>query len=241
MSDKLLSVITVVRNDPTGLGRTLSNLREEFDRTSVEFVVIDGSDAPTSVTEDPRIVYAHSKDEGIAHAFNKGVLRASGRFLLFINAGDALVKGGGAFVMTTLQGDQNADCHWFSVWRVFQKDGRERREKFSPRLRWLPYAMSAPHQGMVMSRMAYARTGLFPLQRYAMDHDVAMRLLLSCPAMRIVVHSEVIADYPYGGHSTQGGWRPFLYNIRNVMRFRLRLLPMAILANGYLMMKSALR
>lgn len=241
MSAPILSVITVVRNDPVGLQQTLSNLLFEFANDSVEFVVIDGSDVALRVPADHRVKHFSGRDQGISHAFNKGVLRATGQFVLFINAGDTLVENVGPSLLRTLMQDPEADCHWYPVWRVSEGPGGQAMSLYTPRLRWLKYAMSAPHQGMVMNRMAYTRTGLFPLQRYAMDQDVAMRLVLASPAMRVVVHEEMLAYYPIDdGHSTQGRWRPFLYNLLNVARFKPVNLPLAILANAYLIVKSTL-
>ena len=241
MSDQILSVVTVVRNDSEGLAKTLKNLQHELAHDRVEFVIIDGSDNPSQMSEDSRVKYFFGRDQGISHAFNKGELRATGQFVLFINAGDTLVENVGPSLLRTLMQDPEADCHWYPVWRVSEGPGGQAMSLYTPRLRWLKYAMSAPHQGMVMNRMAYTRTGLFPLQRYAMDQDVAMRLVLASPGMRVVVHEDVLAYYPIDdGHSTQGRWRPFLYNVLNVARFKPVNLPLAILANAYLIVKSTL-
>lgn len=241
MPGQVLSVVTVVRNDPEGLAKTLQNLQHELGHDQVEFVIIDGSDNPSQMYMSAQVKYFFGRDQGISHAFNKGVLRATGQFVLFINAGDTLVENVGQSLLRTLMQDPEADCHWYPVWRVSDGPSGQNKSPYAPRLRWLKYAMSAPHQGMVMNRMAYTRTGLFPLQRYAMDQDVGMRLVLASPGMRVVVHDEVLAYYPIDdGHSTQGRWRPFLYNVLNVARFKPVNLPLAILANAYLIVKSTL-
>ena len=241
MSGQVLSVVTVVRNDPEGLAKTLKSLEHELCHDRVEFVIVDGSDKPSQIFTTSQVRYFFGRDQGISHAFNKGILHATGKFVLFINAGDTLVENVGQSLLQTLMQDPEADCHWYPVWRVSDGSSGQTKSLYAPRLHWLKYAMSAPHQGMVMKRMAYSRTGLFPLQPYAMDQDVAMRLVLASPAMRVVVHDEVLAYYPIDdGHSTQGRWRPFLYNVLNVARFKPVNLPLAILANVYLIVKSTL-
>jgi hypothetical protein len=163
------------------------------------------------------------------------VMAATGDYVVFVNAGDTLVPGAGQRLRLALE-RTTADCLWFSVNRCFD-DGS--CTIFRPRLKLLKYAMAAPHQGMIVNRDTFAQIGLFPLQRYAMDHHLALRLIAARPAHSVEIHDDVIANYPAGGHSTQGGGRPFLSNCWNVARIAPRHLPAAVLANLYLAMKSS--
>ena len=94
--EPFISVITVNYNDAQGLRRTLDSVGQQtYER--FEHIVIDGAsqDDSTRLLE----TNAHSKlhwisepDTGIYNAMNKGIDRAGGSFLLFLNSGDALIS-----------------------------------------------------------------------------------------------------------------------------------------------------
>lgn len=228
-----LTIISVVRHDQLGLDKSIASVSEEC--PWAEHLVVDGSDQPLIVAVSrPTLRVRHERDRGISHAFNRGVIHATGDYVLFLNAGDSLAPGAGERLRAALD-HATVDCVWFSVYRCFD-DGS--LSIYRPRLDLLKYAMAAPHQGMVLKRDVYAQIGLFPMQRYAMDHHLALRLVIARPPYRIDVHDDVIAIYPAGGHSSQGGSRPFFVNCWNVARLAPRHLVTAVLANAYLAMKS---
>lgn len=95
-AEPLLSIITVVRNGERDIGATLESVCA-FHGPDVEVIVIDGAstDATLAVVRgfEARIdVLVSEPDDGIYDAMNKGIARASGRFVLHINAGDRLLR-----------------------------------------------------------------------------------------------------------------------------------------------------
>ncbi len=92
----ILSVITVVKDDPLGLRHTLNSMLEQqrIDPTHIQFVVIDGSSpAMEDVVTNSGIAnfsYFWQKPEGIFSAMNFGISQAQGDYVLFLNAGDTL-------------------------------------------------------------------------------------------------------------------------------------------------------
>lgn len=91
----LLSIITVVRNDPEGVVQTLDSTRP-LKRDGVEHWVIDGS-SDDRVREllrrrsgEPGLKWISEPDKGLYDAMNKGLERATGDYALFVNAGDSL-------------------------------------------------------------------------------------------------------------------------------------------------------
>lgn len=228
-----LTIITIVRNDQPGLNRTMRSVLTEL--PFAEHLIVDGSDRALEILPESRLIRVIvGRDRGISHAFNRGIVNAAGDYVIFINAGDALTEGAGVPVKAALAHPE-VDCHWFSVYREAANGGLS---LYRPRLRWLRYVMSAPHQGMMLRRDVFAEIGLFPLQRYSMDHHLSVRLLKRTPAYSIRTYSEIVAYYPVGGHSTQGGVKPFAANCWNVARLDLAHLPLACLLNGYLAAKS---
>lgn len=92
--DPLISIITVNLNDLKGLQRTMKSI---FRQTwqDFEYIIIDGGS--TDGSEDYLEKYAEKvdywvseKDSGIYNAMNKGIKKASGEYLLFLNSGDEL-------------------------------------------------------------------------------------------------------------------------------------------------------
>lgn len=94
-----ISIITVNFNDKAGLEKTLqSSIRLTLPPgAEKEIVVIDGASTDGSVdvlkkNSDKIAVWVSEKDNGIFHAMNKGVTRASGEFCIFMNAGDVFAS-----------------------------------------------------------------------------------------------------------------------------------------------------
>ena len=92
-----VSIVTVNRNHAEGLRRTLSSVCEQTYR-DFEQIVIDGgsTDESASVVDTFRekIGHYHSEpDRGVYHAMNKGVARASGAYVIFLNSGDIFASG----------------------------------------------------------------------------------------------------------------------------------------------------
>ena len=98
-----LGIITVTRNNLAGLKRTHESLNQQVCR-DFEWLVIDGASTDgtpeylNNLSSPSHCVgvgmgllkYISEPDTGIYDAMNKGIERASGRYLLFLNAGDIL-------------------------------------------------------------------------------------------------------------------------------------------------------
>lgn len=92
-----VSVITVVYNDAPGLIRTSKSvLNQDFDE--LEYLIIDGAstDGTRAVLQElvhndcVRVI--SEADRGIYDAMNKGILHATGDWLIFMNAGDCFYR-----------------------------------------------------------------------------------------------------------------------------------------------------
>lgn len=86
------SIITVCYNNFHGLNQTIhSVISQVFD--NYEFIIIDGGSTDGSLEllneHNNEITYwCSEKDRGIYHAMNKGIDRASGEYVIFMNSGD---------------------------------------------------------------------------------------------------------------------------------------------------------
>jgi glycosyltransferase involved in cell wall biosynthesis len=89
-----LSVITVVYNDVTNIEKTIKSVLEQ-NYSLLEYIIIDGgsTDGTCEIIDKyyqlSAISYYESlKDDGIYDAMNKGILRACGDYVCFMNSGD---------------------------------------------------------------------------------------------------------------------------------------------------------
>lgn len=94
----LLSIITINRNNATGLARTLRSVSIQTQK-DFEYIVVDGNSTDDSVNVildfvnyfGQRLKWVTEDDIGIYNAMNKGLKMASGDYVQFLNSGDCLV------------------------------------------------------------------------------------------------------------------------------------------------------
>jgi glycosyltransferase involved in cell wall biosynthesis len=88
----LLSIITINLNNANGLKKTIESvISQGFN--DFEFIVIDGNSSDESkeviTSFKDKITFSVSEgDKGIYDAQNKGIAKANGKYLLFLNSGD---------------------------------------------------------------------------------------------------------------------------------------------------------
>lgn len=92
---KKLSIITININNAEGLRKTIESVVSQT-YTDFEYIVIDGASTDNSaevITEyaDKFTYWVSESDKGIYNAMNKGILKASGDYCLFLNSGDWFV------------------------------------------------------------------------------------------------------------------------------------------------------
>ena len=89
-----LSIITINFNNAEGLRKTMKSVVDQTNQ-EYEYIVIDGGSSDTSkeviMQYQEHISYwCSEKDTGIYNAMNKGLSKATGEYLLFLNSGDYL-------------------------------------------------------------------------------------------------------------------------------------------------------
>lgn len=90
----LLSIITVNLNNRAGLVKTLESVKIQHFK-DFEYLIIDGGSTDGSldiIKENKNLIdfWISEKDQGIYDAMNKGIKKAGGKYLLFLNSGDYL-------------------------------------------------------------------------------------------------------------------------------------------------------
>lgn len=89
-----LSIITINYNDADGLKRTIESVVNQ-NSSDFEYIIIDGASTDNSKniiqTFEAKInAWISEPDKGVYEAMNKGIKKAKGDYLLFLNSGDYL-------------------------------------------------------------------------------------------------------------------------------------------------------
>jgi glycosyltransferase involved in cell wall biosynthesis len=92
----MISIITIVFNNIIGIKKTLVSISNIKDK-NFEFIIIDGgsNDGTQEIILKYNDIVSHfitEKDKGIYDAMNKGMQRAKGEYILFLNAGDTFAS-----------------------------------------------------------------------------------------------------------------------------------------------------
>ncbi len=87
-----VSIITVTKNNANGLLKTIDSVKSQT-FPNYEIIILDSSSQDESLSilqknNDSIHFWLSFPDRGIYDAMNRGILLATGRFLLFLNAGD---------------------------------------------------------------------------------------------------------------------------------------------------------
>lgn len=92
----VLSIITVNLNNALGLRRTIDSVIPHLS-SEIEFLILDGKSIDGSVdlikeVEQDLAYWVSEMDSGIYSAMNKGICKAKGKYILFLNSGDAFLE-----------------------------------------------------------------------------------------------------------------------------------------------------
>ena len=90
-----LSIITINRNNASGLEKTMASVLRQTHQ-DIEYIVVDGASTDNSVdviksfSNDSRLRWISERDNGIYNAMNKGIRMATSEYIMILNSGDYL-------------------------------------------------------------------------------------------------------------------------------------------------------
>lgn len=200
-----ISIITIVFNNVHEIGYTIASVACQRYR-NIEYIVIDGlsTDGTIAVINDSAQhidILVSEKDNGIYDAMNKGLARATGDYVLFLNSGDEL------FDASTLEdifnAETNADIYYGKTKLIDSKRAiiGDRRHKAPASFNWksFRYGMNICHQAIYVKR---AIAEPYDTQ-YQLSADIDWVIRAAKKASKIVYVDKYVAKYLVGGMSQQ--------------------------------------
>ena len=198
-----LTVITVVFNDKNHIEKTIKSVLNQTFK-DIEYWIIDGAstDGTLEIIKkyDTQLNYLSEPDRGIYDAMNKGLDRATGQYVLFLNSGDEFYDNK---VLERVFSLPEADVYYGdSV--IVDEQGEVlglRRLRPPMRLTWKSLA-----KGMLVLHQAFiARRELCPhydlKYKHTADFDWVIKVLKQ--SEKIVNTNMILVKFLAGGHSSK--------------------------------------
>jgi len=188
----LFSVISVARNNIGGLQRTRNSLMKQSYR-DYEWIVIDGAstDGTAAWLRETGAAWISEPDSGIYDAMNKGIEKARGKYLVFMNAGDEFADPA---CLEKIAGYADADF----IYGDAREAGHYKKARSHEKIN---YGMFTHHQAMI-----YRREQIGPLQydtNYAIAADYKFTLQFLRRARTISYAPFPFCVFEQGGVSQQ--------------------------------------
>jgi len=165
-----LSIITINLNNAKELQKTLNSIKiRTF--TDYEHIIIDGgsTDASLEIIHEYKqhtnatFQWLSEKDNGIYHAMNKGIKKATGDYCFFLNSGDALVNDS---VLETLFATSPTEDILFGNLLITSKDKVIGRTTGKEKLTFLDvYSTILKHQASFIRKELFLKYGYYNEER----------------------------------------------------------------------------
>lgn len=178
----LISIITIVYNDLQGLKKTVRSVLDQK-YANIEYIVIDGAsnDGSAEYIKEMASSFSFSiseKDNGIADAFNKGVKRSNGEWILFLNSADYFYTEDCLAKIAVILGKENERDVVFGKINLIDDKGISKGVFGKPfDLESFHREMTIPHQAAFHNQRIFKEHGLFGTEyKYCMDYELLLRI-----------------------------------------------------------------
>lgn len=210
-----ISIVTVTYNAARTLQRTLDSVRRQS-YPCIEHLLIDGASTDDTLqiadryrADSPHEVVIQSEpDGGLYDAMNKGLRKATGDYIVFLNAGDSLYADD--TIQTVVACAEGGAAVVYGDTAITDGEGRFlrlRRHRPPKVLTWRSFkkGMLVCHQAFY-ARLDIARQFPYCLQyRHSADVDWCIRIMKEAErrGLALVNANTVVANFEEGGDTTQ--------------------------------------
>lgn len=167
MNRPLLSIITINKNNITGLNNTLNSLIKQNNQ-DFQWIFVDGGSFDESLSVAKKFIRTgdiliSETDTGIYNAMNKGIKYAEGSHIIFLNSGDALIDENSVELI-----NNNLKKNYDIIMFGFLHKNKNRM----PRQNWWRYwSMPTSHQAIIYRTNCFAEFRYNEIYKFAADFD----------------------------------------------------------------------
>ena len=196
----LYSIITINFNNCDGLRRTIESVVNQTN-DNYEYIVIDGGSTDGSVDViqkfSDRISYwVSEKDDGIYNAMNKGIMHATGEWLIMMNAGDVFCDK--SVLQNIMENIPENKTFLYSNFFIIGSDGKKKLCKTS----FIEGHLN--HQSIIYKRILHQRHGMYIVTDKLTISDYLF--FIRVPKYEVAKIETPIAIYDTNGISNQSAW-----------------------------------
>lgn len=170
---------------------------------NIEHIIIDGNSNDGTVEmlkkEAPKSTILSEPDDGIYDAFNKGIKKANGKYIAFLNADDYYTSEKSIEWSIKYLSATGADFSYSRSYFVDNNDNIIHTSEVKPELFYakMPFC----HQTMITKKESLLKVGGFDKSfKLSADYDLIVRLILNGATCVEIPH--IIANFRYGGLSS---------------------------------------
>lgn len=198
----LVSVITATRNlikagREAFFRKAVQSVREQ-DYKNIEHLIIDGAsdDGTVDLLKELELDYISEPDKGIHDASNKGIKKAKGKYIFFLNSDDYFIGTDSVSKCVNVLEKNNADFTYAEVPLV---DNNEKTISMQHiKLRYMFLTMPFGFSGVMLNRISVIEAGMFDEKiKISGDFDLIWR-------MYKIGKKSIMIDFPICSWRTGG-------------------------------------
>jgi glycosyltransferase involved in cell wall biosynthesis len=178
----LVSIVTPSYNQAAYLEQALRSVLEQ-DYPRIEYLVVDGGSTDGSVETIQRYAerlawWVSERDQGQADGINKGLRRASGEFVAWLNSDDLYLPGAVRRAVETLQANPSLALAYGDVRSIDASGATINHMRYGDwGLAGLMRFQIIGQPGVFLRRSALERAGLLdPTYHFLLDHELWLRV-----------------------------------------------------------------
>lgn len=226
MNQKLkISIITICKNSASTISKCIQSVVQQS-YPNIEYLIIDGASNDDTLQivdnfKDKISTLISEPDKGIYDAMNKGILAATGDYILFLNADDYLISD--EIIKTWVElfdsENYNADIIYGKVFIFNNATGDGNVWKAAKISKYSIFRGSIPHPATLYSKDAFNKCGLFNTSyQVAGDYEWIVRAYLKFN-MKFLRQNIIVSVFNKGGISTNKKYDTIIKNEKNRIRY----------------------